>query len=129
MKRYVLHTNEKDLVAIFDNNTQQQISQWWNEIKDDGLLEGRSDYYLVKDNNRKDDRKYAIFHKDNPNTPVSQWWNYIDCYHLLKGSSQYYIATNSNSQKAIFHINNPEQPVSSWVEKITHHTIEKGTLT
>ncbi|MGC8735024.1 MAG: hypothetical protein ACP5RD_08390, partial [bacterium] len=44
--------------AIF-NKDGNQISEWFDEIKEDGLVKGESEYYIAKKKG-----KYAIYYKD-----------------------------------------------------------------
>ena len=75
--------------AIFDTETGQQISKWWQYIYKEGLVEGRSEYYrAVRIKEIEDDivgfdevRQEAIFHKDNPDKPVTKWWDEIQAQH------------------------------------------------
>jgi hypothetical protein len=69
--------------AIFHKDGNQ-ISEWFDYIKVDGLFEGESDYYIAERN-----RKYAIFHKDG--RQISDWYNKIYLDGLFKGQSDYYI--------------------------------------
>jgi len=103
------------------SNPNKPISGWWNEIYENGLVEGVSDYYIVHH-----DGKEAIFHKDNPYEPVSQWWKTISHNGLCIGWSNYYIATNDNDQCAIFYKDNPNEPVSLWWDGIYEDGLVHG---
>ena len=121
-------TNDsKPKIGVFHKDSKDAVSgSWlgqWEEIATKyGLLNGNSDYLLV----RNADNKYAIFHKDNPYEPISDWWDDITADGLLKGESEYYIATNQEGKVAIFHKDNPYEPVSQWWDDISINGLLKG---
>ncbi len=107
MKKYRIIQNEQNKQAIFDTETGQQISQWWQYIY---IKTQNPEYYIALN----DENKEAIFHIDNPNQPISQWWRVIHADNMLKGQSEYYVARNQHGKYALFHINNPYEPISQW---------------
>jgi len=119
MSKYQIIGNEESKKAIFDTETGQQISQWWQTIHT--AIENPEYYIVINDENQ-----YAIFHISNPYEPISQWWQNINAVNLLKNQSEYYIAQNSKKQWAIFYINNPHQPISQWWDEIEKDGLLKG---
>jgi hypothetical protein len=93
--------------AIFNKNGQQ-ISDWFDEIISNGLVEGKSDYYIVRFS-----RKFAIFHKDGQQ--ISDWHDWISIGGLVYGESNYYVAER-NGKKAIFDKNGKQ--ISDWFDGI-----------
>jgi len=113
---------EYAIFYIDDNGNEKQISKWWNDIYSYGLVNGESEYYIVK--NDKDEQ--AIFHKDDPEHPISEWWEKIYSNGLVKGESDYYMAQNDDNKKAIFHKDDPEHPISDWWNFIYEYGLIKG---
>jgi len=121
MSKYQIIENKEGKKAIFDNETSQQVSEWWNNIEADMLLNGKSQYYIAMD----DQERKAIFHIDNPNEPITQWQGWITPFGFLQGQSNYYIAY-SKGKVAVFHISNPDQPVSQLWKMIYGSECLKG---
>ncbi len=109
MARYTIINNSNEK-AIINSETGEQISQWWSDIKNDGLINEQSEYYIVRNN----DNKWAIFHIHNPCEPISQWWDEIYEEGLVKGESEYYAVRNHNKKFALFHKDDLEEPVTNW---------------
>ena len=117
MSKYRILFHNKQQVII-DTETGQQVSQYWKQIEPFGLVEGTSEYYIAQNQNRK----WAIFHKDNPDTPISKWHECISSNGLLIGQSQYYYAAlNQKGRTAIFHKDEPKAPISNWWYEITSY--------
>ncbi|MGC8942454.1 MAG: hypothetical protein ACP5KF_07335, partial [Sulfurihydrogenibium sp.] len=79
--------------AIFHKNGEQ-ISKWYLEISNEGLIDGRSDYYIAGDS------FIAIFHKDG--RQISDEFGDIYPFGLVTGESDYYLA-GKGGQYAIYH--------------------------
>lgn len=86
--------------AIFDENGNQ-ISQLFDEIYPYGLVEGKSEYYIVKKGSVFD--RYAIFHKDGD--CISGWHRKIIPDGLINGQSEYYLALTDEMFWVIFDVN------------------------
>ena len=115
MGRYKIIAEHYTAKGILDTKTGTRISNLWDHIERCGLIEGKSEYYLVQDKYSK----WAIFHKDNPNQPITQWWYGIEKDGLAEGESEYYIVANKyDPQYAIFHKDNPNEPITQWWKKI-----------
>ena len=103
MKEYKI-TVKGNKEAIYENN--KRISNWHNHIYPYGLINGKSNYYIAKNENNQE----AIFHKDNKDKSISNWHDYIYNNGLIKGASEYYVAENENNKHAIFHKDDKDKP-------------------
>ena len=128
---YYIAQQDNEQAIFHKDDPEHPISKWWKGIggiealNDDffgvpsifeaGLVEGESDYYLAL---RKEDHKWAIFHKDDPEHPISGWWRIIDMNGLLNGKNDYYKVENDDNEQAIFHKDDPDQPISKWLYEI-----------
>jgi predicted enzyme related to lactoylglutathione lyase len=101
--------------AIFDKNGNQ-ISDWFDDIDLDGLVNGESDYYIAY----KDFDK-AIFHKSGQQ--ISDWYDLIYRCGLVKGESDYYIAEKDN-KKAVFHKDGKR--ITKWFDWIKRYGFVEG---
>ena len=112
--KYYLKSDQNGQYAIFHiDNPNQPISQWWDWIKNDGILKAKSPYYIaVREKSNYDE--YAIFRINNPYQPISRWWYHIFSDGLVNGVSDYYVAENNVGKHAIFHKDNPDEPISQW---------------
>ncbi len=110
--------------AIF-NEDGNRVSYWWADVVATGLIKGKTEYYLVRD----DKKGYAIFHINDPDKPVSGWWSNIRINGVTSGETDYYVVTKTfidyienkpiiRSREAIFHIDNPNEPVSQWWDNV-----------
>ena len=91
------------------------ISKWWRDIKADGLLYEKSNYYIAIDQQRK----HAIFSIDDAERPVSDLWDYInpDWGVVLDWTMKYYIAVDKgNKRTGIFSLHN-KHPLQ-WYTKV-----------
>jgi phage anti-repressor protein len=102
--------------AIFDKDGNQ-ISKWFDYIEKYGLVEGRSDYYVARKNNKK-----AVFDKDGKR--VTKWFKSIGIDGLVDGQSDYYIAVNKDDKEAIFHKNGKR--MSKWFKLIGRFGLVDG---
>jgi len=123
-ERYNEKENRKEEAIFYvdDNGNEIQISKWWKKVYSYGLVDGRSDYYIVK----RDDNKEAIFHKDDKENPISGWWKNIYIYGLIEGESNYYIVKRDDDNEAIFHKDDKENPISKWWRDIYNSGLVKG---
>jgi hypothetical protein len=99
--------NEHYKQAIFYKDGRQ-VSDWYDDIVEESLVNGQSDYYLAKE-----DWKYAIFDKNG--NQISDWYDWILVDGLILGQSDYYIA-NKDGKEAIFHKSGKQ--VSNWFKHI-----------
>jgi phage anti-repressor protein len=93
--------------AIFDKDGNQ-VSDWYDDIEEEGLVKGKSDYYIATKND-----KAAIFDKNG--NQVSDWYDNILPDGLVKGQSDYYIVAR-NGKDAIFHKDGRQ--ISDWFDNI-----------
>jgi heptaprenylglyceryl phosphate synthase len=110
--------NKKDSIyekTIFNKNGNQ-ISDWFDWIDAESLVEGKSDYYIAAISN-----KVAIFHRNG--NQISDWFDWIDAEPLVEGKSDYYIAKISN-KFAIFHRNGNQ--ISDWFDNIYASGLIRG---
>jgi hypothetical protein len=117
-RKYELRKREDGMEAIFDTETEERISDWYHLISTNGLVNGKSDYYLAYDDISE---KYAIFHKDGRR--ISKWFDLIYTDGLVEGESEYYIA-GSDDWEAIFHLDGRQ--ISDWFEYIDKDGLVKG---
>jgi hypothetical protein len=101
--------------AIFYKDGKQ-ISDWFDNINEEGLVNGKSDYYWAEK-----DWEHAIFDKNG--NQVSDWYDNISLDGLIKGQSEYYIASK-DWKYAIFHKNG--QQISDWYGWIYTDGLVKG---
>ncbi|MGC8901712.1 MAG: hypothetical protein ACP5OF_09680, partial [bacterium] len=72
---YEIRIREDGKKAIFDENGNMIGSKWfgwYDEIKEDGLIKGESDYFVAEK-----DEKEAIF--DDNGNQISEWFDRIFC--------------------------------------------------
>jgi hypothetical protein len=112
---YFIVINEDLKYAIFDRSGNQ-VSDWHDHIYQNGLVKGKSDYYIVEKDN-----KLAIFHKDGHQ--ATDWFDRIYANGLVKGDSDYYIAKKDN-RYAIFHRDGHQ--ISDWYEEIHAYGLIDG---
>jgi hypothetical protein len=115
---YFMVVNEDSKYAIFDKSGKK-VSNWFNMIYTDGLVRGKSDYYVAI----KGDKQaiYAIFHKDGRR--ITDWFDYVYTNGLVDGDSDYYIAKKDN-QYAIFHKDGRQ--VSDWYDGVYSEGLVNG---
>jgi hypothetical protein len=104
---YFTIVNEQYQKAIF-NSEGDQISDWFDLIKEEGLLTGQSDYYIATKYGKR-----AIFHKDGKQ--ISNWYDWFYTIGLVDGRSDYYVA-EAKGQQAIFHKDG--QQITDWYEDV-----------
>jgi len=81
--------------AVFRDG--KQISEWFDEIWDDGLVSGQSNYFIAKE-----DGKQAIYeYKDGKIVKITDDFDLIWHYGLVLGQSNYFIGSK-NSKDAIY---------------------------
>jgi hypothetical protein len=117
--------------AIFDLDGNQ-ISDWFYNIKPDGLIEGRSNYYIArvfKVYNKKPFfyDKEAIFDKNG--NRISDWFDNIKPDGLVRGTSNYFIVEKRykkafKSSYAIFDIDGNQ--ISKWFDWIDTNGLIDG---
>jgi hypothetical protein len=112
---YFILQNIQRKFAIFHKNGQQ-ITDWFDYIYLEGLVESVSDYYIVQKNNKE-----AIFHKNGKQ--ITDWYNRIDPDGLVNGESDYYIAKKVNKY-AIFHKSGKQ--ISHWFDDIRPTGLVRG---
>jgi hypothetical protein len=83
--------NRDSKEAIFDESGIQ-ISDWWFHIWENGLVNGKSDFYIVS----REDAKEAIFHISG--IQISEWWYDIKLNGLVSGTSNDYIVENEKHE-------------------------------
>lgn len=93
--------------AIFDKSGNQ-ISDWYNQIKRNGLVDGESDYYIADKNDKE-----AIFHKDGKQ--ITDWFDWIVPFGLVNGKSEYYIAKKGDKETVF---NKDNKQVTDWFDHI-----------
>ncbi len=67
-------TNEDGKQAIYNENNRP-ITNWWNKIKADGLLQGKTRYYIAEDV-IENENVQAVFDINDPEEPVTDWWEH-----------------------------------------------------
>jgi hypothetical protein len=112
---YFILRNTQKKSAIFDKNGKQ-ISDWFDIIYVDGLVEGASDYYVAKKDNKK-----TIFHKDG--YQVTDWFDDVSYFGLVQGQSDYYIA-RKNGKEAIFHKSGKQ--ITDWYDSVDAYGLALG---
>ncbi|MGC9133648.1 MAG: hypothetical protein ACP5GJ_04580, partial [Nanopusillaceae archaeon] len=84
--KYEIRKRKDGKEAIFDEKGNR-VSEWFDYIEREGLVEGDSNYYLVMK-----DGKWAIFDV-NGKMITPEWFNDIYPDGLVKGESEYYIVS------------------------------------
>jgi hypothetical protein len=111
---YFIVRNDDLKETIFDKSGKQ-ISDWYNQIKRDGLVDGKSDYYIAEKNGKE-----AIFYKDGKQ--ITGWFDWIVPFGLVDGQSEYYIA-KEDDKEAIF--NKDGKQITDWFD----HIYQEGLVT
>ena len=122
--------------ALFDENGNQ-ISDWFDKIRADGLLNRKSEYFIAEKHKKErkivrmheeiklsllvKDEKKAIFHKSGKQ--ISEWFDDILEEGLVKGQSNYFIA-KKDRKKAIFDRNSKR--ITEWFDDITSNGLVEG---
>jgi hypothetical protein len=99
--------NEHYKQAIFYKDGRQ-VSDWYDNIVEESLVNGKSDYYLAEE-----DWKYAIFDKNGQQ--ISNWYEIVYLDGLVEGESDYYLA-KEGWKYAIFDKNGNQ--ISDWYDSI-----------
>jgi hypothetical protein len=97
--KYSLEVKDNNKVAIFDEKGNQ-ITQWYDMILPEGLLNGQSEYYVAV-SEINGEIKSAIFDV-NGKMITPEWFDFIYTFGLVEGQSDYYIACNKG-QCAVYH--------------------------
>jgi hypothetical protein len=106
--------------SIFDKEGNQ-VSDWFYGIQENGLIDGKSEYFLagtwvkgvgIRYGSLVHIKKGIVFEAE-----------YINCNYLLNGSSEYFIA-GINTNFAIFHKSGKR--ISEWYEYIHNYGLVKG---
>jgi hypothetical protein len=105
--------------AIFDKEGNQ-VSDWFNRIDEDGLIDGKSEYFWAEVLVIGVGFHEALVHIKKG---VILEARYIRCRYLLNGSSEYFIA-NNGYYSAIFHKNG--ERISDWYKSIYDYGLVKG---
>jgi len=105
--------------AIFDKEGNQ-VSDWFNKIGEDGLIDGKSDYFWAEIFVRGVGVHEALVHIKKGIVLEAR---YIRCRYLLNGSSEYFIAS-SGYYSAIFHKSG--ERISDWYKSIYEYGLIKG---
>jgi len=105
--------------AIFDKEGNQ-VSDWFNKIGEDGLIDGKSEYFWAEIFVEGIGVHEALVHIKKGIVFEAR---YITCRHLLNGSSEYFIA-GANARYAIFHKSG--EKISDWYGYIYDYGFVKG---
>jgi hypothetical protein len=113
---YEIRRREDDKYAVFDVNGKMISPDWFDWIREDGLVKGGSPYYIaVKDG------KKAIF--DKYGNQITEWFDGIWLDGLVRGESEYYIASK-HGRWAIFHKDGSQ--ISGWFYAISSVGLVSG---
>ncbi|MGC8751896.1 hypothetical protein, partial [Hydrotalea sp.] len=110
--RYEIRRRGDGGKAIFDENGNR-ISEWFDEIWEDGLVKGESKYYIAEK-----DGKEAVF--DISGRMISpEWFDYVNSFlGLVAGQSKYCIARENKNMKYIIFDENGRIITPDWFDEI-----------
>jgi len=88
-------SNNNQAIYCYENGKNKLISKRLTIIFKYGLIEGESDYYMVYDQTKE--KKFAIFHVNNPRKPVTGWHDKSVLKETIKNVSQAILNVNNKN--------------------------------